>query len=193
MAKLIPYKIGDRDKFGRRIVEVSPEGWYKDEHGAVRDPEGYEWFGGEGGGSNEKITKTPETRLNPDEQRGQVITVRDFKIAMTTGSFASPQQFIDHWRPTIEATMVETGWDYANVEKPIRFGEAQDGYAHIYVTMKKKAWKNRENIYAGAKTGQHGAVQSAALAKVGALDTHIYGAVEIDRTAQDILTNGKNK
>lgn len=186
---IIPYKVGDRDKQGRKIVQVSPEGWYRDQHGAVRDADGYEWFGHSVGEGERTVDPT---RVMADSISGQTIVIRDFKIAMLPGQI-DPKEFIKKYRPVIEQTMVETGWDYADEGKQpnITFGKGDDGYAHIYVRMKKKVWRNRDNAYSGAKQGQSGKVKSEALTRAGALDPHIYGTVETDRQGQDILVDRK--
>ncbi len=184
---LIP---GFRDKHNRLIIEVSPEGWYKTEDGSIRDNEGYEWFGAEQG--EQPLSDVPGQVLQPDARTGQTIVVRDFKIAIIKGTHCDPKEFFKHYRPTIEQTMVETGWDYAD-DRAVEFGMGKDGFVHIYVKMKKKVWKNKENIYGGAKQGQSGAVRSKALQKIGALDDRIYGVVETDRPADDIIANRKTK
>jgi len=176
---------GFRDKAGRLVVAATPEGWYRTEDGKIFDPDGFEWYGDQTTGG-----EVPEQRLMPDERRGQTMVVRDFKIAVLPGTHADPKEFFKHYRPTIEQTMVETGWDYAD-ERAVEFGMGKDGFVHIQVRMKKKVWKNRDNAYAGAKQGQSGQVRSKALQKIGALDPTIYGVVETERPADDIISGRK--
>lgn len=182
MKRLLPYKVGDLDKRGRRVVQVSEEGWYRDEDGKVRDPDGYEWLANTQGNQGEA-----SARMETDAISGQTIVVRDFKIAMKPLQLLDPQVFIAHYKPVIEQTMVETGWDYADDPKPLVFGETDDGFVHIYVKMKKKSWKNRGNAYQGMKSGQSGLYKSSALVKEGALDPVIKGQSMVDVSAQDIL------
>jgi len=90
--------------------------------------------------------------------------------------------------------MVETGWEYDEETRKnpaVTMGQTEDGFIHIHVRMRRKNWKNRENIYAGARQGQQASVGSKALAKAGAKDVHIYGAVETERVAADILSHKK--
>jgi hypothetical protein len=176
--------VGTRDKQGRKVIAVSPEGWYRTEDGSVRDADGFEWFG------DEPVSETEQQRVMPDDIVGQTMVVRDFKIAVLPGTHADPKEFFKHYRPTIEQTMVETGWDYAD-DRAVNFGMGKDGFVHIYVKMKKRSWKNKENTYSGAKQGQSGAVRSKALQKIGALDPTIYGVVETGRKAEDILAKRK--
>jgi len=183
--------VGAFDKHNKKIIAVA-EGWYKTEDGCIYDSDGFEWFASSHGSPKEN--NTPQTKIERDDRSGGVEVVRDFKIAVRIGSFLNPQAFINHYKPIIEQTMVETGWDYAPDAKgneAITFGEGKDGFVHIYVRMVKKSWKNRANAYAGAKQGQSGAFKSEALIKAGALDHHIYGAVETGRVAADILAKRK--
>ena len=62
MARIIPYKVGDNDKHGMKIIQISKEGWYKCEDGSVRDSDGYEWFGHEVGNQGEA-----EARIEHDD------------------------------------------------------------------------------------------------------------------------------
>ena len=188
MARL-NYKVGDKDHAGRKIVQVAEEGWYKCEDGSIRDENGHEWFGHT---SNQPENTVAPAKVEHDDITGQKIVIRDFKIAMMVGQSVDPQKFLEHYRPIIEQTMMETGWDYADEKKGVPnmvFGEGRDGYAHIHVRMKKRNWKNRANIYDGARQGQSGKVISKALVNAGALDPHIYGAIETDRQGGDILGN----
>ena len=174
------FVVGGLDKRGRKVIEVSPEGWYKTADGSLRDPDGFEWF------ADVKNDHVPEQEIKRDLVTGPQIVVRDFKIAVNVNSFADPKEFWKHWQPTIEQTMVETGWDYADANA-VTFGESKDGFVHIHVKMKKRAWKNRDNLYSGARQGETGSFSSPALKKSGALDSHIYGAVETGRAAADII------
>ncbi len=180
--------VGALDKRGKKIVTVSTEGWYKTEDGCIYDNNGYEWF------INKPNDDASKQRIEVDDLSGGVKTIRDFKVAVMQNSFLNPDKFIAHWKKTIEATMVETGWDYDDETKEnpaLTFGEAKDGFVHIRVRMKKKSWKNRENIYSGARQGESGIYDSKALKKVGALDSHIYGVVETERVAENILAKKK--
>ncbi len=189
MKKKINHIVGGLDKEGRKIVEVSPEGWYKTADGSLRDPDGYEWF------ANDGITgEVDGQEVKRDEVAGGTIVVRDFKFAVNPLLSCDPEEFWKHWKPTIEATMVETGWDYDDETRKnpaITMGQGEDGLVHVYVRMKKKAWKNRDNAYQGARQGQHGKVRSEALVKAGAKDPFIHGTVETGRVAADILSKRK--
>lgn len=180
--RFFPYKEGDIDKNGNKIVRISNEGWYLDDKGKIRDPEGFEWFG---------HTESGETqaRMGEDATYGEKTVIRDFKIMVKPFASLDPKEFFKHHRKMIEQTMVETGWDYAD-DRAVNFGTGDDGFIHIYVRMKRRVWKNRENMYAGQKQG--GAHwKSDALIKAGALDPVIHGANAGDTIAQDILKKTK--
>lgn len=177
------FRIGDMDRNGKKVVAIDvASGFYRTDDGMVRDPDGYEWYADE-------QTSLPEQEILRDERSGSTVVVRDFKIAMMPGQQVDPKEFLEFHRKTIEATMVETGWEYGDGKQPMIFGKGQDGFAHIYVKMKKKNWKNRENVYAGGKQGQKGKIKSKALEKAGAVDPHIYGEIEIDKVGADIIAN----
>ncbi|MDE2233378.1 MAG: hypothetical protein KGJ90_04690 [Patescibacteria group bacterium] len=175
--RLIRFKVGDIDGHGKRVVAISDEGWYRDEDGILRDENGYEWYGQSFDGS---------ARMDDDAISGQRVLVRDFKIAMKPMSLADPKEFYNHYRKIIEETMVETGYDYLD-DNAVSFGETDDGFVHIYVKMKKKAWKNRENAYAGMKLGSI-SFKSNALVKAGAANPFIKGSMTPDGiSVQEIL------
>ena len=103
--------VGALDKRGKKIVTVSTEGWYKTEDGCIYDNNGYEWF------INKPNDDASKQRIEVDDLSGGVKTIRDFKVAVMQNSFLNPDKFIAHWKKTIEATMVETGWDYDDETK----------------------------------------------------------------------------
>ena len=177
--------VGMTDRNGKKVIRIDEgSGWYVTEDNKIRDPQGYEWYGdamGDGG-----LTDVDNQRIEHDAVSGQKIVVRDFKIAMLKDANVDPKTFIEHHRKMIEATMVETGWDYAD-EKAMQFGEGKDGFAHIYVQMKKKNWKNRDNYIDGMKSGETGKVKSPALIKAGAVDPYIYGGSEDNKMGGDII------
>lgn len=177
-------KTGMRDRNGLVVTNVDGTGWYATADGKIRDPEGYEWMGDENNGGGMKETDTAV--IAKDDRAGQRIVIRDIKIAMMPGAKIDPKQFIEHHRPMIEEMMVETGWDYAD-DKSMEFGEAKDGYVHIYVHMKKKNWKNKENAYAGIKHGQGTKTKSKALVKAGAVDPYIHGGSVEEKHGEDLL------
>ena len=178
--------VGQYDRNGKKIIQVA-DGWYKTQDGTLYDPDGFEWYA-------DTSDTIPEQRVGEDSMSGQKIVVRDFKFATNPLLPCEPKEFFEHHRKTIEQTMVETGWEYDDDRKgtpSVVMGEDDEHFVHIRVRMKKKEWRNRDNAYSGARQGQPGSFKSKALVAAGARDPHIYGAVETDRGAAEILSNKK--
>jgi hypothetical protein len=178
--------VGEYDRNGKKIIQVA-DGWYKTADGCLYDPDGYQWYADTSG-------TVPEQRVGDDSVSGEKMIVRDFKFATNPLLPCDPKEFYEHYKKTIEQTMVETGWEYDEDRKgapAVVMGEDDEHFVHIRVRMKKKAWKNRDNAYAGARQGETGTFKSKALSEAGARDPHIYGAVETDRAAAEILSNKK--